>query len=145
MKLFSKKGWRTAWPAIKPIVLTQGSAIALLAIHTAFPNLCNSIYDRLTAPCSAQVQAYVVPEMKPQVKVYENRTEISRRQLSGGTLLIDDGNDGSLDRKIVYFAPARAGIGGGVAKMEVTEEDQRWYNGWYKINDSTFRIPISFI
>lgn len=61
-----------------------------------------------------------------QITVYRDRTEVFTCSPCGGTLLVDRGNDGTLDERIQYSAGFRET---GPTRAEVTEADQRRYDG----------------
>jgi hypothetical protein len=67
-------------------------------------------------------------------RIYGDGAVLSNRGIFTRYSLIDRGNDGTLDRKLLYFASPRFGQGGGNVEAPVTDRDRKIYAEWCDSN-----------
>ncbi|MDP3986964.1 MAG: hypothetical protein Q8P81_01940 [Nanoarchaeota archaeon] len=121
------RGRNIAYATLLAGAFTGPWIYALGLVHGLWPD---RIAEHMRERANMTSEEREAEKWKPRVHVYDDRTEVDFRpndRWYGGYVFIDDGSDGTVDRKKLYPLPFR-GVGGVKRHEKITDKDQARYD-----------------
>ncbi|MBU2639920.1 MAG: hypothetical protein KKG75_04420 [Nanoarchaeota archaeon] len=109
-----------------PVAYGFATMCSLLGVGMLTENELPASLTEVDPRVKKHIEEIMVESREPRISVYDDRTEVDFRygdRWYGGSVLIDEGNDGTVDEKVGYPPPFR-GVGTDY-NAKVTETDQR--------------------